>query len=199
MPVGDIFEWQLLGIMEGQRTRNIFHYRTVAEAGTGATLQAMGGALYTNIGTLLRLFMSSNYFTEGFRITRIRPTLGVPYEDSDESDAGAVAGDSLPTFVAAIITIHTALGGRKRRGRKYIGGVPEANADQSGLTAAALVVLQNAADEFNDAITVGTLGNETQIEPVLYSRSDNTFNLITGATARSKLGTMRSRKIGRGE
>lgn len=153
----------------------------------------------------------------GFRYQEIRwkqtaPVLGVEHITPWQGNAGAEAtGEAEPSFVSAVVSMRTALGGRSHRGRIYIPGIPEAAVagsrfDKDGPYWLALVQLLTCiATKF---INIGDPAPANAALLGVYSRKlgGATFPYQgVGFTPAVSLipvdlvGTTRSRKIGRGQ
>lgn len=119
---------------------------------------------------------------------------------------GTLGAFTLPPSSAAIITWRTGLPGRRKRGRTYIGGV-ERSQHAGGLLTAAYTGT-NMANFGNQVLAVfGAAGSSPTTEMGVWSRlnagPDPPFNpagfqVITGFTAQPALGTMGTRRHGRG-
>jgi hypothetical protein len=123
--------------------------------------------------------------------------------------AGGSSDDSLPSFTSAVVSIHTALGGRSHRGRVYLAGVSETQAvgsliDVEGPYWAALLnfILCIAAAFITSEGSGGShfvLGvYSRKLGGATFPYGAVGFTPATALTPHRELGTTRSRKVGRG-
>lgn len=206
--IGDKWEVVVEGRMEGQLTANVMHFSTV-----GATADVelhLIQVLLTCWITHLLPVLTSAWTIERVRWKQVYPVLGVEQISIPVgTPSGGGNAAALPSYCAAVISKRSLQGGRSKRGRMYIAGIPE---DQTNISAL------DTADPFWTALVAFCLCVVTEfvhVDPV----GDNLFNLqvysrkiggssyplgITGFTQvrefvpQQQLGTMRSRKVGRG-
>jgi len=119
------------------------------------------------------------------------------FRSTEAAEAGTAGGDPLPTQVSGIITIQTAFAGRKYRGRMYVPFPSEGMNDVTGKPSAAyLVLLANLANVMlADPVTLTDGGNSIDLEPILWHRATNTFDVVTSARMNQKWATQKRRGI----
>lgn len=117
-------------------------------------------------------------------------------------DTGAVVGgtsvaDALPANVASVVTLRTALTGKSKRGRVYIGGFAEDQNTSSGVAAdaaatAAVAFLQDVSTALQaQQLTLGVLSRPA------YSYTDNrTWTFIDGSQETDVIGRGNARPGG---
>jgi hypothetical protein len=212
MPVtavaGDGFQVRIVGRQEGQETNNVLNF--VAATSIDDVELRLIAALAECFVTNLLPVLSSKWTLEKIVWKQVRPTLGVEYV-TIPAGAGAGAGSSaaLPSYASACISIRTAEGGRSKRGRMYIAGLPEDSTTDSQF---------NTGNAFWTAlaafcacvVTKFVLGdppaaNSFQLE--VYSRKIGGASFPYGASGYTPVvnlipdvivATTRSRKLGRG-
>lgn len=206
--VNDIFQVRLKGVMEGQETNNVLHFMcTTASSDTELHLIKK---LIDCIVTHLLPAWSNKWTLDTVVWKRVSPTLSPDFITvPDVAAIGALSTDSLPTFNAALISIRTAQGGRSKRGRMFLAGIPESATTGSrfDLTNATwLAIIAFVACVVSAFIENEPIGSD-QFKLGVYSRklggSTFPYNAV-GFTPAISLGavalvaTMRSRKIGHG-
>lgn len=206
--VGDLFQVRVKGFQEGQETNNVLHFRCAA-ASSDVELHLILVLIQCFVTHLLPAW--SNQWTLDTVIwKRVSPTLSPEFVASATTgETGALTTDSLPTFNAALVSIRTAEGGRSKRGRMYLAGIPESatlksSFDLTGATWLAILAFVNClVDKFIDN---GELGSDRFVMGV-YSRKIGGAAFPYGAAgftpavslnAVALVATMRSRKVGRG-
>jgi hypothetical protein len=116
-------------------------------------------------------------------------TVEIPWESGLDGN-GADAGTAVPNNVACVYTLRTLFGGRSRRGRMYIGGIPNTYIDS---TETAWVTgnadFDAAADVFTDYVN-GHLDDGSFIV-ASYVHAD--WKLVTSTVRRSYIGSQRRR------
>jgi hypothetical protein len=125
---------------------------------------------------------------------------------------GLIADNSLPSYVASLISAHTGYSGRRTHGRTYLCGVPKSHQDGNNLTALGLTALANAAHSW--VSRYGRDGTSTRWYGVVFSKANGVtrdpgpppalhYLPLAGipwryVDAREKLFTQRHRLAGRG-
>jgi hypothetical protein len=197
------------GRLHGQVTNNVLFFGRVGELGNpdwATILAALGAAIITcAIDTLLPA-LSTQFTLERVRLQAVDPTLtDEVIVTTNLPDSGEVANESLPSFTAAVLSFRTGMGGKSKRGRMYIAGVPENGQTDSLVTAAERDLLQDfvacliaqftgnvGAGGFRLGVYSRKLGG---VKPMNMSLG---WVPVTSISQNSALGTMRSRKLGRG-
>lgn len=206
----DCFQVNLVGRMEGQETNNIMHFRCVSGAGDGDTELHLIQVLLTCFITHVLPVLTSAWTLEKIVWKRVSPTLGPEFVSLPEGPAvGGGNAAALPSFASALFSKRTDQGGRSKRGRMYLAGIPEnatlgssldpSHAFWAGMLAFAVCIIENFT--INDPP-----GSDAWVLCV-YSRKiggDNFpyglggFEAITDFTPNLQIATTRSRKVGRG-
>jgi hypothetical protein len=213
MPVavatGEIVQVLIQGVIEEQQCENVWYFRSQAVD------PDMLLHLLTDIATcFLALIphLGSTYRLERIKGKVVSPAVGAEEEYIPASGVdveGAEAGDTEPSFVSALISLHTTRGGRSGRGRIYLAGVPESQTIGSRLNrdlvlwAALAAFVACMLDKFKhrDVTAPGNYdwgvmsrkigGLKPPFLPAGYAP-------IIRAVVKEELATTRSRKLGHG-
>lgn len=206
--VNDLFQVRVKGFQEGQETNNVLHFLCTT-ASSDVELHLIKVLIECFVTHLLPAW-SHNWTLDTVVWKRVSPTLSPDFVTVPDTAAlGALTTDSLPTFNAALCSIRTAQGGRSKRGRMFLAGIPESATigsrfDLTNATWLAIVAfLACVATKFIDNEPVGS----DQFKLGIYSRKigGSTFPYnLTGFTPAISIdsvalvATMRSRKVGHG-
>jgi hypothetical protein len=131
---GEVWQVNVQGFIENQECENVLFFRS----------QALDPNMENNIfqdiiecivqGLVPKL--SKEYRFSQLSAFRVTPTVGPVVEvfaGVGISTDGDASGDSLPSFVSALISLHTTRGGRSGRGRMFIPGVAEGDTVASSI------------------------------------------------------------------
>ncbi|SRR5258705_1414259 len=205
---GDKFQVRVVGRMEGQETNNVLHF-TAANSIDDVELRLILALAECFITHLIPV-SSSAHVWERIIWKQVSPVLGV---ENVTVPAGFAAGGgsavALPSYCSAVVSIRTLLGGRSRRGRMYIPGIPETantistfdtgNAYWTGLLAFVACLAAKfiggdppAVNTFQINVYSRKIGGST------FPYGANGFVAVRSMHAVQQLGTTRSRKVGRG-
>lgn len=110
------------------------------------------------------------------------------------SQAGLLAGQTLPLPNAPIITWRTALIGRRNRGRTFFPPPTENEQDGGSISATLISALQDYADGAIQLLELGV----PQWQMVVHSEVGGTDNPVTSYVVRTLMGSQRRRKQGVG-
>ena len=206
--IGDGYMVTVEGEIEGQQTANVFHFRCAA-ADSDVELHLILALAECFITHLLPVFSSAWKIT-GLRWKRVYPTLGPEFFTVPAGTLVAAGSENaLPSYCSVVISKRTALGGRSRRGRFYLPGIPEdatqgssldtADPFWAGLIAFVACVVgkfvqsgELGSDQWRMAVYSRTIGGDT------FPLGETGFETVTQLVAHAALGTTRSRKVGRG-
>lgn len=213
MPVvgspADCWEVRVRGRQENQETVNVLHF--VETTSTADVELHLILALAECFITHLIPVVSSQWVLENIAWKKVSPTLGpefVTVPTGDLSGNGNAA--ALPSYCSVVISKRTEEGGRSKRGRMYLPGIPEAATLNSSLDTsnafwiAVVAFVACLADKF---IHIGEPLGSDQFEMAVYSRTigGETYPLgaagfepVSQLVPSAALGTTRSRKVGRG-
>lgn len=178
---------------------NVFHYRRTATA-----VDASKTSLKT-------IFLASVVpaIVAGLNVRALFSSIGVRWVDDAMdakmafaiSQAGAVAGDSHPNYVAGTIQLKTAIRSRSGIGSKHFGPLSESDGVGDVFTGAGLTRFQAIRDVLDDALVDADGNNwvpcvlsrtlsQLEINPTTVVRND-----ITSAILNVSFGSMRRRKV----
>lgn len=206
--LNDLWQVRVKGFIEGQETNNVLHF--LCKGNTSDVEVQLILKLITCFVTHLLPALANAWTLDQVLWKRVSPTLSPEFITVPESgNVGALTTDSLPTFNAALVSIRSAEGGRSKRGRMFLAGIPEAATigsrfNLTGATWLAIVAFVNCV--VTEFVTNAELGSD-QFHLGIYSRkiggASFPYNL-SGFTPAVNLNpvalvaTMRSRKVGRG-
>jgi hypothetical protein len=206
--VNDCYQIRLIGTQEGVQTNNVLHFLTRSGDVDVEThlVAVMVQCFITNILPSL----SNDWSLIEARWKKVSPTLGVEhvFVPTGTLTGGSVT-NAFPSYVSALTSIRTLVGGRSHRGRMFLAGIPkdasfESQIDTAGsFWTAMLAWLACIATNFIHTGSPGT--NEWSM--AVYSRKIGGstlpfggpgFTAVSELVASPLLATTRSRKVGRG-
>jgi hypothetical protein len=206
--VGDAFQVKVVGRVEGQETNNILNFIAATSIDNVETrlILALAECFITNLLPVL----TSKWTFEHIMWKQTKPVLGVEMITIPPgAGAGGGSANALPSLNSACISIRTAQGGRSKRGRMYIPGIPEdATTDSqfntegpfwAALIAFAACVVTKfvvgdppAANSFQMEVYSRKLGGAS------FPYTTPGFTPVVSLTPDVIVATTRSRKLGRG-
>lgn len=206
--VGDLFQVRVKGFIENQETNNVLHFKCTA-ASSDVEVHLILVLIQCFVTHLLPAW-SNKWNLDTVIWKRVSPTLSPEYVSTGSgSEIGALTTDSLPTFNAALVSIRTAEGGRSKRGRMFLAGIPESATVGSGfeLTGAtwlAIVAFVGClVDKFvdnaelgSDRFALGVYSRKLGGQAFPYGAAG--FTPAVSLNPVALVATMRSRKVGRG-
>lgn len=206
--VGDKFQVRVVGTTEGAETNNVMHFMA-ATAVDDVELRLIAALVACFVEHLLPV-TSGSWALQKLVWKRVSPTLGIEHVFvPPEAGAGSGPAQALPSFCAAVVSIRTAEGGRSKRGRMYLPGIPEnatansvidpTNGFWTELVAFVACVVTKfvlgdppAANSFQWMVYSRKIGGAT------FPYGANGFTAVTNAFPNQLIGSARSRKVGRG-
>jgi hypothetical protein len=205
---GDLWQVTIKSTLEGQHCFNVLDFRTATPIDDFELRIIV--ALIQCFAAMVPEQPNTFQYTE-VAWKRVAPVLGVEHITAWQgASAGTETGDALPSFVSAVVSKHTNLGGRSHRGRLFLPGVPEEAVVGSVIDAdspfwtSLLALLACIATKF---INIGDPPPINKAVLGVYSRKLGGasfpfgaagFTPLTSLSASREVGTTRSRKIGRG-
>lgn len=136
--------------------------------------------------------------------------LRAPVEEAVTPPGGigtlTLPGDRVPSWLAAVVSVRTAVAGRSRRGRFYIGGLFEDVIHENSIDAAHLLRVKVYTDALmatfgpggtmvaNHALVV----HSPKLASVPGTQCQNSSTIVTALLPRTLIGSMKSRKPGSG-
>jgi hypothetical protein len=213
MPVpvltGEIVQVLVQGTIEEQQCENVWYFR--AQAVDPDMLIHLLTSIAQCLVALLPV-LGSTYRLDRIKGKVVSPAVGAEEEwvpAPTDAVEGAHAGDTLPSYASALISLYTTRGGRSGRGRIYIAGVPEGETTASfinregslwpALIAFAACMLDKfksrdvpAAGDYDWGVMSRKIGGA---KPPFIAGG---YAQITRVVPKDALATTRSRKVGRG-
>jgi len=204
-------KWKLVvhGRIEAQVTNNVWWFWALNDIDD--VTQRLAQAVWECIRDNLIPVVSSAWRLEKITYQRVAPSLGneevfIPITNLiGEGNAAA-----LPSHESVVVSLRTAEGGRSKRGRFYLPGIPEVATQGSTLDPAHafwLGVVGFCVCMAGKHVIDPTAVPANSFQWCVFSRklggtiaplNDAGFTKITGIVPQPLLGTTRSRKIGRG-
>jgi hypothetical protein len=207
--VGDVIEVRCVGKLDNQDAINVWHFKATA-AGDSIEEDLILALIECIITTILPK-STDDYSFDKVQYMRVSPTSSALLETAVSSvGAAPAAGDGVPGFCAALISLKTEFPGKSGRGRKYIAGIPEVATDAGRLVQesdywaqfiAFVLCLSTkfittpgseATTNFVMQVLSRKLGN-----PKAPYNADQFHNVVT-CSPNQVIASMRSRKIGHG-
>lgn len=192
--VNDILQVRFVSMTAEQFAVNVRHYRVsliTAGTPTDANVATRLGAIFA---PLYKGLMSNAAQFWGISVQIISPTKRPMVTDITERAAGGDADDLLPRQTCGLISLKTALTGRKERGRLYVPFPSEAANDPGALPSVAyLLNLDLLRSELAVTQTLVVGANTVQVKPVIWHRSTSTYSDVTATVMRDRWATQRRR------
>jgi hypothetical protein len=206
--VNDAYQVRLIGEQEGTQTNNVLHFIT-RSGDTDVETHLIAVMVQCFIDHALPA-LSNDWKLIEARWKKVSPTLGVEHIYTPTGTlTGGSSQNAFPSYVSALTSIRTLLGGRTHRGRMYLAGIPKDSADNSQINTAGsfwTAVVAWLACIATNFIHTGLPGtNEWSM--AVYSRKTggshfpyggSGFTAVSQLVASPLLATTRSRKLGRG-
>lgn len=194
---GSVIKVTINSLLDQQLVQNVFHIMNNA----ATTLEAIEDMVNNNLLDELYQALSHELACTSVAVQSLWPVLTDPYEEAKSFTGGDVL-ESLPVANAVIVSLKTGLGGRTKRGRKYLCGVVAQGVDDSRLTETYRNTLQTDWNTImgywkqggTGSAVMGILSRQPPPDGDLSAR----FTPVTSAIVRPVLGTMRSRLPGHG-
>jgi len=198
--IGDIFEMVVFCQTNRDVAMNVRHYRVNAIAGAGQSWLQIANSMHALFGPLYAPAMSTAAVFYQVAVARIFPLpRGQQYISTAAAVQGTEISDVLPGQATGLITLNTGFGGQAMRGRAYIPFPGEDFNDDPGVPNAAYQLLLDAIGvALQDDTIIGVAPNQVTVDPVLWHRETETYDVLTGYQSRNRWGTQRRRNNARG-
>ena len=205
---GMVWQVRLIGEMHGQKTVNVLHFRD--PGGVDDITVRLILVLVNCFITHMKPVLSADFTLKEVRyqfMTTNPP--GIEHIDPVVNGTGTGSGTALPSFCSAVVDIRSALGGGSGRGRFSLAGIPEdATIDSALDTSHAFYagLVNFVACVATAFIHLGT-PPANALQWVVYSRklggAKAPYTIggahdVVNTTVKTQIGTINSRKIGRG-
>lgn len=213
MSVNDTVQLAVKGIVGGQTHIHTLHFRYIDVLSTDSDLVADFQA--NALAEFRQCFSTADLPAQLITASQVcggiplrAPAEATPAAPAGTRDSSAI-GDRLPSWLATITSERTALAGRSRRGRFYMGGMWEADTDGNNLTdgtnRAKNYVTLYAAKLMARYVTDGA-GKSPRYTLAIHSRvlalpgvnCQDSSTLVNGLIVRTAVASMKSRKPGSG-
>jgi hypothetical protein len=208
---GEIYEVVLLSKIQEQDHNNVFHF-AAASASDDVQLRLLKALVDCFLLNMMP-GLTNQFRCVGAVGRRVSPTFGnaVEYFHTNTSIAnvGLVTTDGLPSFNAALISIHTSLPGKSGRGRFSLGGIPEGSTTNSMLNPEAifwtslLAFIACLVEKFivgdpipANAWQMGVLSRKGHVKGTPFT--PDKFAAMTNLIPHQLISHIASRKVGRG-
>jgi hypothetical protein len=204
--VGNIVQITMVGRLHRQTILNVFNYRIAASTVApqpGPVADEIANRFFANTHLKVLARLSQEYEAVEIRVQDVYPIRWVhrayiPQLGSNQQ--GAIATSALPTSVAVVTTLASALAGESHRGRKFWAGLPVTAEDDSLVEAVSLASWRGSVDP--DLIADISFALDTinySFVPVIWSLQDPTgVDDIESALTQPVLRTQRRRQVQRG-
>jgi hypothetical protein len=198
--VGDIMEMVIFCQTNRDVALNVRHYRIQAIAGAGKTWLQIANGLHSLFGPLYAPAMSTAAVFYQVAVARISPLpRGQQYVSTNATVQGTEISDVLPGQATGLITLTTGFGGVQYRGRAYIPFPGEDFNDDPGVpTLAYQAILDPIGNAMINDTLIGALPDQVTLDPILWHRDTETYDVLTGSVSRNRWGTQRRRNNARG-
>lgn len=169
---------------------NVWHGRSVADVSADLDFAALSGAVEDFYGALGSLIPAAVTFSFDGTWEGVGDDTGTIWTGTGWSVTGAQTGEFMPPADCLLVSWRAATGGRRGRGRTFVGPLHESCLQDNGSPEEAKrETLQGAADaliEFSDTFANGAMG--------VFSRVDNTFRDFITADVPNYFAVLRSRR-----
>jgi hypothetical protein len=165
MAAGDTKHLSQLFLMGTNRMQIDFDFVLNDAAGSNLSLATDWTAAFGPVANLL----SNEIANAGVRVADISsvPQVSILYEPTGADwTVGGVAGHSVPSSSALVVTKYTALRGKQNRGRMFLPGLPQTDQDQGVVDPTYRGTLQPIIDTFLSGISTTTVSTHTYVPSV---------------------------------
>lgn len=207
---GEVVQVLVQYTIEEQECENVLYFR--AQAADTDMLAHLLLQIAQCLLTAIIPHLNSNFMLDRIIGKVVSPAVGLEETwtpAAGDAVQGAEAGDSEPSFVAALISLYTTRPGRSGRGRMYLGGVAEGDTTGSKINVesplwtalAAFVACMLAQFHTRDVAAAGNYEWGVMSRKLGGAKAPFAaagFAPITRAVPVQLLATVRRRKVGRG-
>lgn len=194
---------QAYAVARGGSTKpiyNVWHFRRTA-AVLAVSKAQIEAAFQASVGAALLAFLSVDYTQTNTTVRFFDDALDAPIA-FPETGVGAIAGERLETFVAAVFSYKSAVKGKFARGNKHLAPIAEADSNGDVLTSASQTRLQAVADAYKNGFT--DAGGNVWIPIVKSNKAPAQYKTnpvvvvtydVIGVSINKTTGTMKRRKV----
>ena len=185
-----IWRVTLTGTMYNQKMQNVLHFDN-PENIYGIT--TMRNYMVNDWILMLRTIQNVNFTWTSLQLAELKSNPEPPYVEALSGMPGGLSGPGAPPFVCGVFSIRTSTGGRRGRGRFYMGGVHQESILNGQLHPNALIAYSDVANQLKIRFcTGGSTDFRLQVaERVALPDGIPSTNIV----ARGVLGVQRRRNI----
>lgn len=195
MAVNDVWQVSFVCGTPTQLSFNVRHYRTSFQVGGPVGTLAVATRFATLFNAAYKALLSSSANFLGVVAQKIRPLpMTVALSNNTGAGVGEATGDLLPKQVAGIITIKTALAGRRFRGRLYVPFPAEVDSTVAAApTGSYITRLGTLAFALLANVVVTDMTFSETMNPIVFSRKFELFTPVVDFVAKGVWATQRRR------
>jgi len=197
MAVGDVWSLRIICYGSNQLGEMVLHANSTSSTGTGATPQQIADTVSAQWAALLKPWMSPTYSYRGVTAQRISPPASRtnPINSTSGQGAGSAAAGDLPAQLSGLLTLKSALVGRRGQGRAYVPFPATAMFTGTGalVSAAGLTQLNAMVTALQAAFTPGAGGNTDTLTYCVNSKKYGQAGSIIQALSHNVFATQRRR------
>lgn len=210
MAVNDTVQLAVNGVCNGQDHVHTLHFRytDVTPTAPATLINEWQGAPRTAYRAIFRTVDNPVVLLVARHICGAIPLIATVEEaEVAPNIAGSRAGtgEKLPAYLSRVVSVRTALSGRSRRGRFYLGGMDEDEQNNGDLGSVAQGLVQAYIDalmaQFGPSGASGLwrlVVHSPTLAAVPGTQCQDSSTLVTGMIKRVPIGTTKSRKPGSG-
>lgn len=159
---------------------NVLHYEADGVVAGAPTLDQFNSAWTTAVETQWRACLTDEVELSYFYTQRLMADSEAAPKfyiaDEEDQDTRLVKGtaifDTLPPYCATVLSLRTGNPSRRRRGRIYMGGIPEAFQEEGVLSAAGVTAYDALATALLAPLVVGSGANTVTMALAVFSKED---------------------------
>jgi hypothetical protein len=209
--IGNIYQLRTVGKLEGQDCINVIHFEAL-QADQDIVTQLLV-VFYLCFLNQLVPHLSSAFSLDRMEVKRVAPTVGPVWEYGGTVGdvlAGVAEGDGEPSFVSVRTDIRCLRGGRSGKGSISIGGIPEGATVfstintagdfwthfQSWLECVRAAFLMGHGFDDTRKFCIGVVSRKLGTNKPPFATAQ--FSRAVSLSAKPKVGSQNSRKVGHG-
>lgn len=173
MAVNDIIRINVLQAFKGNRMISGFNLQIMTNAGS------MSDATDDVVANILPTWIAAVTQDLGIVSVEVQDVVPGTKETQEHTITGNLVGQlvspSAPPQVAAVLSIHTGMKGKRHRGRMYVGGLASEFVGAGTISGVQLTHLNDLANTLKNRYCVGGTARNTAYQMVVYSPADPTF------------------------
>lgn len=139
LAANDILEFQIVGDLHGQETRNTFHYycNGAGDPDGASAIASMLVWFEDEVYSAIRARQSNEWTCVALTGQKIQPIRYRQVVRVPTMTAGAVVANSLPSYCAVVLSRYAEIATREGQGRIFVPGIPVSDEEDSELSDAA--------------------------------------------------------------